>query len=70
MKLLAKTFYSYLPKGQAATADFRNMIQCNEAMLVDSMIPLDKVMVSHKLDAVKALALTTFASSDPLVKAS
>ena len=25
------------------------MIQCNEAMLVDSMIPLDKIMVSTRL---------------------
>jgi hypothetical protein len=36
---------TYLPKGERATADTRNMIQCNEAMLVDSMIPPDKVMI-------------------------
>ncbi|KAL9601240.1 MAG: hypothetical protein Q9219_002645 [cf. Caloplaca sp. 3 TL-2023] len=36
---------SYLLKGEKATADIRNMIQCNEAMLVDSMVPLDKIML-------------------------
>ena len=40
---------SYLPKGERATADVNNMIQCNEAMLIDSMVPLDKVMVSIQL---------------------
>lgn len=40
---------AYLPKGERATADTRNMIQCNEAMLVDSMVPLDKVMVRIEL---------------------
>ncbi|MCJ1404411.1 hypothetical protein MMC11_007636 [Xylographa trunciseda] len=36
---------AYLPKATGITADIRNMIQCNESMLVDSMIPLDKVML-------------------------
>ncbi|KAJ5725158.1 uncharacterized protein N7483_006515 [Penicillium malachiteum] len=36
---------SYLPEGEKASADVRNKIQINEAMLVDSMIPLDKVML-------------------------
>jgi hypothetical protein len=39
------TILRYLPKSTGITADTRNMIQCNESMLVDSMIPLDKVMV-------------------------
>ena len=43
---------SYLPKGERATADIRNMIQCNEAMLVDSMIPIDKVMVCRLLSLI------------------
>ena len=41
--------YSFLPRGERATADIRNMIQCNEAMLVDYMIPLDKAMVCMHL---------------------
>ncbi|GIJ92596.1 hypothetical protein Asppvi_001874 [Aspergillus pseudoviridinutans] len=36
---------SYLPEGEKATADVRNMIQINESTLVDSMVPLDKVML-------------------------
>ncbi|KAJ6031762.1 hypothetical protein N7540_002494 [Penicillium herquei] len=36
---------SYLPEGEKASADVRNKIQINEAMLVDSMVPLDKVML-------------------------
>jgi hypothetical protein len=31
------------------TADKRNAVDCNEAMLVDSMVPLDKVMVSKEV---------------------
>lgn len=36
---------SYVSKGERVTADIRNTIMCNEAMLVDSMVPLDKVTV-------------------------
>ncbi|KAI1340032.1 hypothetical protein F5Y15DRAFT_415460 [Xylariaceae sp. FL0016] len=36
---------SYVPRGNVATADARNKIMCNESALVDSMVPMDKVML-------------------------
>jgi hypothetical protein len=37
--------FSYLAASTGITADQRNAINCNEAMLTDSMMPLDKVIV-------------------------
>ncbi|KAH7129531.1 hypothetical protein B0J13DRAFT_530307 [Dactylonectria estremocensis] len=50
---------SYLPEGKRATADVRNMIQVNEAMLTDSMVPLDKVMLGPTGKSVSRSYYTT-----------
>ena len=51
----------YIPEGERATADVRNMIQVNEAMLTDSMVPLDKVMVRAPLSPCQFYPVLTMA---------
>ncbi|KAJ3542808.1 hypothetical protein NM208_g3894 [Fusarium decemcellulare] len=57
---------SYLPKDRV-TADIRNMIQCNESMLVDSMVPLDKVMLAKLGPTGKSVTRSYMTALDMLV---
>ncbi|KAJ2987717.1 hypothetical protein NUW58_g4349 [Xylaria curta] len=50
---------SFLPAITGITADHRNAINVNEAMLVDSMIPLDKVMLGPTGKSVSRSYLTS-----------
>ncbi|RGP77961.1 hypothetical protein FLONG3_3918 [Fusarium longipes] len=55
---------SYLPAATGITADQRNAINCNEAMLTDSMMPLDKVILGP---TGKSVTRSYFTSLDMLV---
>ncbi|KAH7166681.1 hypothetical protein DER46DRAFT_600727 [Fusarium sp. MPI-SDFR-AT-0072] len=55
---------SYLAASTGITADQRNAINCNEAMLADSMMPLDKVILGP---TGKSVTRSYFTSLDMLV---